>query len=230
MLGGCYVILDRQFFDYPIYIFTDSQATIKSLDSYKFQSKITLECWNTLQVLSSYCPVTITWVPGHCGIEGNKITDNLAKKAAENAFIGPEPCIAVSLHTLQESIKDWKTTTFKNHWHSLNRARQAKNCITINKSLTKFLLSLSRKNLKRLTDILTGHCSLNNHLHTIGIANNPNSNSCGEIESAEHFLCHCSAYIMASAKHLGAYQLSYSTIRSIHPKYILNFLNATHRL
>ena len=204
--------------------FTDSQAAIKALDSCKFNSKIILECWNTLQLLSSKCPVTITWVPGHCGIVGNEIADKLARQAANSPFTGPEPWIAVSLRKLQES------RTFKNHWHSFSRARQAKNCISINKNITKYFLSLSRKNLKRLTDILTGHCSLNSHLYTIGLINSPSCNSCGEIETAEHILCHCPAYITARARHLGAYQMNYSLIKSIHPKYILKFLNATNKL
>lgn len=35
---------------------------------------------------------------------------------------------------------------------------------------TRVFLSLSRKDLKRLSDVLTGHCSLNNHLFTLGLA------------------------------------------------------------
>lgn len=40
-------------------------------------------------------------------------------------------------------------------------AKQAKNCITICPTNSKYFLSLTRKNLKKLTDILTVYCSLN---------------------------------------------------------------------
>ena len=31
--------------------------------------------------------MVLTWVPGHCGIEGNEITDTESKKAATNSAV-----------------------------------------------------------------------------------------------------------------------------------------------
>lgn len=74
------------------------------------------------------------------------------------------------------------------------------------------------RHYKRPADVLTGHCS-NNHLHTMGLITSPNCNKCGEIESAKHFLCHCTDYIFVRAKYIGGY--------SDELQFLLNYLNIT---
>ncbi len=143
--------------------------------------------------------------------------------------MGPEPAIPVSLTTLNQFISEWKNNKFTTEWRAVGTARQAKNCIRINKPNSKFFLSLSRKHLKRLTDILTGHCRLNNHLHVMGISSPPNCEKCGDVETAEHLLCKCPAYLNTRRKILGNFTIKYSSIWSIHPKYILRFLNESGR-
>ena len=127
-------------------------------------------------------------------------------------------------------VTKWNRKSFISHWNSIDYARQSKSCIRINAKNSKYLLSLSRKNLSRLTSILTGHCLLNKHLHTIRLSNSPLCDKCGDVESAEHFLCKCPAYISARAKCLGAYILPHNIIWSLPPSCILNYLNHTNRI
>lgn len=119
------------------------------------------------------------WVPGHIGVQGNEAANELAKVASNTPLIGPEPGIPVSLSTLMNIINQWKTETFANVWANLNTARQAINFISIRPERTKYFFSLSKRNIKRLTDILTGHCSLNSHLHVLGYRS-PNCEKCGD--------------------------------------------------
>ena len=148
-----------------------------------------------------------------------------ARIASDSPFIGPEPCVPVSFSTLQKFIADREANKFKTYWRLVDSARQAKNCISINPKFTRYFLSLSKRNIKRLTDILTGHCALNNHLFAMGRSNNPYCDKCGDLETAEHFLCHCPAYMKARLKFLGSYRINHKTVWSIHPKHILSYLN-----
>ena len=225
IIGCCQELSNPEENGRTIHVFTDSQATLKALKKWKFTSALMLNCHDALQSLASQNEITLTWVPGHCGIPGNERADELARVASSSPLNGPEPGLPLTLSSLQKIIKAWKDKYFVNHWHSLNSARQAKNCLSINVKHTKYFLTLSKRNIKRLTDILTGHCSLNNHLYRLNLADSPHCDKCGEIETAEHLLCHCPAYIQSRAKCLGSYTLSYSSIRSVHPRHILNFLN-----
>lgn len=214
----------------PIIICTDSKSSIEALNSYKYYSSQVLECRDELQILGSIRPLSLLWVPGHSGIAGNEEADALAREGSLNKLIGPEPGIKVPPSVLKQNITSWKDTAFRKHWNSVNYGRQAKNCITISRKKATFFLSLNRKNIKRLTEILTGHCKLNYHLCKMNISDNPLCDKCGDEETAAHLLCKCPAYITARAKHLGAFILPHNIIWSLPPNSVLKFLNATDRM
>lgn len=227
--GCCSEIIANEYIDRPIEIFIDSQAAIKSLASNRFMSASALECRDALDTLSRRCQVTLKWVPGHIGVEGNEAANELARLASSTMVTGPEPVIPVSLSTLQSFITQWKRKTFEYYWKNVDTARQAKNCITICPKYSKYFLTLSRRNIKRLTDILTGHCSLNYHLKLLGYKSSPDCEKCGDVETAEHYLCHCPAFIMNRMRLLGNYITRYESVRYIHPRLILGYMNRTNR-
>ena len=195
----------------PIAIFTDSQSAIRAVSEYEFSSSIALECRDYLQKLSETNQVSL--IPGHSNIYGNDRADELARLASSSRFIGPEPAMTVPPSTLNRFLTNLKTQEFSNHWNSLTFARQARNSIRVNRRNSKYCLSLSRNNLRKLVGILTGHNPLKKHLHTIGASNDPHCDLCGDIESTEHFLCHCPAYIKSRCLYLGSYTINFNTIK-----------------
>jgi ribonuclease HI len=45
--------------------------------------------------ISTRHAVGLYWVPGHAGVRGNEITDELARGGSVLGFLGPEPGLAV---------------------------------------------------------------------------------------------------------------------------------------
>lgn len=75
-----------------------------------------------------------------------------------------------NLHYLSVSNREWKNKSCANEWCLINSSGQANNCKSTDPKLTKYVRL--KWNIK-LTDILSGHCALNKHLNTMGLANTP---------------------------------------------------------
>jgi len=55
-------------------------------------------------------------------------------------------------------------------------------------------LLYERKTLKVIVEMITGHCRLRKHLHTLGKVPEPDCRKCGrEEETAHHIVCACPA-------------------------------------
>ena len=168
IIESCHTISEHKIKDEIIFICTDSQAAIKALSSVMFSSALALESWDKLNYIASTNRVDLIWVPGHSKIEGNEKADELAKKAALNKTIGPEPILAVPYSKVKRFIKEKMAKETYLQWINSKGNRQAKNCISINKKRSKFLLNISRTRLKTYTEFVTGHYGFNKHLKAIG--------------------------------------------------------------
>jgi ribonuclease HI len=61
-----------------VYILCDSQASIKALNSFQIKSKLVRDCHQFLVKLAEHNRIKLVCVPGHMGLYGIKIADELA--------------------------------------------------------------------------------------------------------------------------------------------------------
>jgi len=66
--------------DIDNFIFSDSQAAPRALDSHTTNSKSISECRKSLNEMATHLRINLIWMPGHFNIEGNCIADELTRR------------------------------------------------------------------------------------------------------------------------------------------------------
>ena len=90
--------------------------------------------------------------------------------------------------------------------------------------------SLSRKHLRIITGLLTGHVALNRHLTVMKIRTDLLCPICGEEEeTAYHLLGRCSAMMMARYSIFGSYLMDIIELHQVQPHTLFRFANASKR-
>ena len=177
-------------------VYSDSQAAIKSIRGHFQTSSLTKQCKDILNRTARRIPVTLTWIPGHSGYQGNETADKIAKIAASKPPYGPEPILPVSNSILKLKVKRWKKKNLENYWSNQTTQANTENFLNnINTKFTKQWLQLQRNKAKTITNLLMAQNHLNKHMHRIGKSHTPLCPSCGEQEeTALHLIANCPAY------------------------------------
>jgi hypothetical protein len=68
-------------------------------------------------------------VPGHEGIVGNELADQLARLGSEHPFTGPKPVCGISTGAAKGVVSNWLNREHIKHWESIIGLRQAKDLI-----------------------------------------------------------------------------------------------------
>ena len=93
-------------------------------------------------------------------------------------------------------------------------------------------MNLSRKDIKRVIEVVTNHCSLNKHLHNIGYEENPRCLCNLSDETGLHIISDCPRYRLLRMSILGKPELSISDLKlqDLNIDDLAEFLSRTKRL
>ena len=116
------------------------------------------------------------------GIQGNEITDGLARGGSALRFLGPELVLGVSRRVLRKNLCHWLVSQHRVQWQGLgNTQRQAREFITGPSLGTRArFLTFNRTQARAVTGLLTGHNTLRRHLHLQGLLDSPLCRKCGK--------------------------------------------------
>lgn len=194
ILECAYLGLNKGFRGTRITILSDSQAALGALSSCVMSSRLVWECYNALCALSRLNTVSLGWVPGHRGIEGNERADKLAKEGAMTPFTGPEPGCGISWAMVRGAIHKWAHKEHTSRWGETEGQVLPKSLVgEPSTSLSAFLLRLDRVNLRQVLAYFTGHGQFRHHLAKLGLYQGDTScRLCGQSpETAAHLLRDC---------------------------------------
>jgi len=179
-------------------------SAVQALSGSSTSSSIVEECYNELNRLNESNLVELYWIPAHSGYDGNERADILAKKATEIEFCGPEPVLPVSLTCIQSAVNKWEQQKLNQLWLNTNMCRQSK--IFLNKVsdfCSSRCITLSRKSLRLLTHIVTGHNLLNSHQTNIGRMSSSLCKCKEDKETSLHYVAVCPRYCESRFKIFG---------------------------
>ena len=102
---------------------------------------------------------------------------------------------------------------------------------TRNKKWEKEIMNNSRKNIRKITQIITGHANLKRHRYLMGLETDPICDKCQEEEETmEHFLTKCPFYAKVRDEIIGWPITNMENIRTCNLRNIINFVRCTGRL
>lgn len=153
--------------------------------------------------------VTLRWVPGHKGVEGNERADEEAKLAARGKYSKPkdlpqalEKVLPISkTAALQTQKAKFAKESVETHLSSkrIDRMKDIDPSMPSN-NFAKRAKFLSRRHAAMLIRLRSGHIPLSQYLHRIGKRSSPLYQECGKVESVFHYLIECRQYALPRKK------------------------------
>ena len=227
-----------------IEIYTDSQAVLNSVQKRTTKNEIIRNCHNILNELGTNNKVTLNWVPGHEGYEGNERADHLAKigsmKSPTNPIYNKIP-----FKNLENKINMYYQNSIINRYKYSDISEEAKSLTnTLLKltnhnpyKITKLIITYPGYKLGILTQILSNHNSLNYHMTRAKLRYDEYCDYCTEVmkhcdpnwstnclETAQHILCTCPYFNNLRKDIFNVYQIKNDQLHEI-TKHIKSLTN-----
>jgi len=175
------------------YVLFDSQVVIKALKNFEINYKLVWDCYQSQVKLAEYDRIQLIWVPGHTGIDGNEVADQLVRRGSSCPLIGPEP--ALSRLPGVGQVRNMRSISSPFMDKSKERA--------LLKHLLLRKLNFSRNQVEIVMGLLTGLRHLKGHVHKLGLVNCPECDVCKQAyEVASHALCDCLTLATSRFRHL----------------------------
>ena len=132
-------------------------------------------------------------------------------------YVGPEPALGLSLKNIKYESFQWSVQEQNRRWCNIKSCRQAKQFMqVVNIRLTQYVVRLSRKDLRLLVGLLTGHNTLNRHLTLLRRIDDPLCPLCKEEEDTSlHLLGNCCAIAEKRCEFFGRYFLGPGDLRQV---------------
>ncbi len=115
-------------------------------------------------------------------------------------------------------MKMWANQTHLQYWRNRQDCLMMKEFgLELNPTASHYLLGLSKQNLRLIVGVLTGHNTLNKHLHRMNLSRSSFCSMCGldSAETSAHFLCVCPAYTRIRIKTFATYELPQANVKKI---------------
>lgn len=169
-----------------IYIWSDSQAAIKTVLKPMAYSQLVWETMEALENLGQRNKVTLAWVPGHTEIQGNERADGLARKGMQDdTELSPVEVPSVTgLNQIKSGLQQEHLRRWKDNYAckivGVTMPEQSSKRVTQ-------LISMNRRKLSTIIRLLTGHGMFKFHSKTIGIGTDATCWFCEESkEDSQH--------------------------------------------
>ena len=233
-----------------IHFYTDSQALIKTLESKKNDKPIIANCLNLLNSLAKHNSVTINWIPGHKGHEGNETADQLAKLGAQlkppsldKHFISINKVNdIITKHFIKSKLISWKHTSISKRATEITNILLEQTGFNTNK-MAKAILKCNKNEITSLVKTISGKNCMNYNLYNIGYSYTKDCEYCSpeeeekenfkeyEEETAAHILCDCPAFTNTRQQIYGKPTLELHNLKGINItltiKNIIKFIDST---
>ncbi|GBM11995.1 hypothetical protein AVEN_256085-1 [Araneus ventricosus] len=126
---------------------TDSRSSIQHLANWhRIRDNIGINTLNKLKSLSVSYRIHLQWIPSHVSIQGNEITDALAKAGADDASVPSAPLTYLEVFSRAKSRN--KTNWLIALVHDWYQGSRPSGCLSID---------CSRRDQTTLTRFLSGH-------------------------------------------------------------------------
>lgn len=186
------ICLEKMYINKQIVILCDSQAAIKSLNNSFITKKTTKECIDNLNKLGIRNKVTVAWVPGHSNVEGNEKADDLAVEAINREEV--DLTVGEPYSSFEGKIMKSITAKALETWSEItNECKHAKQLIRgFDSKKAKYLMNCSRKDIRVLTGLLTGHGITKRYLKNMGKTDDDSCERCfTKAETVMHWIIEC---------------------------------------